>query len=83
MGSLASLALSPNLSPQALAQFSDERPRPAQDNINAALRMGASNGVGHGLEGLKFDIPRSITLEPTRTLWDMLLLLRNPLDSEH
>lgn len=51
-----------------------------QDNINAALRMGAASGGGHGLEGLQFDIPRSITLEPTRTLLDMLPMLRNTLE---
>lgn len=55
--------------------------RALQENIEAALRMGASSGVGHGLEGLKFDIPRSITLEPTRTLLDMLPMLRNTLDA--
>lgn len=52
-----------------------------QDNINAALHLGGTRGVGTGLEGLKFDIPRSITLEPTRTLFDMLPALRNPLDA--
>ncbi len=42
-----------------------------QDNLAAAFGNGGA--TGHGLEGLKFDIPRTITLEPTRTLLDSIL----------
>ena len=51
-----------------------------QENINAALRLGSSKGTGHGLEGLKFDIPKYIALEPTRTLADVLPMLRNTMN---
>ena len=43
----------------------------AQDNLAAAFGNGGV--TGHGLEGLKFDIPKTITLEPTRTLLDSIL----------
>ena len=35
--------------------------------------FGNTGATGHGLEGMKFDIPKSITLEPTRTLFDSIL----------
>ena len=43
--------------------------------------MGPPLGVGHGLEGLKFDIPKSFTLEPTRTLADILPMIKNTITS--
>ena len=44
------------------------------DNLSAAF-----GGGRDGLEGLRFDIPKSIDLKPTRTLLDFLPLVRSML----
>lgn len=45
-------------------------PSELADNLSSAF-----GGSNDGLKGLRFDIPRSIDLKPTRTLLDFLPLL--------